>query len=165
MDDPMLYTDLNAICKNVLADLELLIREKGATIKIDKLPVIKAVPFQMTQLFTNLINNSLKFSKNHPIIRITSTIIDRAKMETRFRIRTNRDYAKLTFKDNGIGFEPQYNEQVFKLFQRLHGKHEYSGTGVGLSIVKRIVEHHGGLIKASGKPGSGTRVTVYLPVD
>jgi PAS domain S-box-containing protein len=164
IDEPIQSTNLNAVFKNVSADLELLIREKNATIKCDKLPIIMAVPFQMNQLFSNLINNSLKFSGKRPIIRITSKIIDSEKLKAKANLNLNLNYVKLTFKDNGIGFEPQYNEHIFKLFQRLHGKHEYSGTGVGLSIVKRIVEHHNGFIKAAGKPGVGTKVTIYLPV-
>ena len=164
IDEPFQPVNLNVVFKNVSADLEILIKEKNATLKSDKLPTLSAIPFQMNQLFSNLINNSLKFSRNRPIIRITSKIVELEKMKARVNINPDLNYVKLTFKDNGIGFEPQYNEYIFKLFQRLHGRHEYSGTGVGLSIVKRIVEHHNGYIKAEGKPGVGTKVTIYLPV-
>lgn len=158
-EDQFIETNLNSILTNVLNDFELLISEKNAVIEHNDLPVIKAIPLQMHQLFSNLVSNSLKYSSEKPLIRISSRIIqsENASGEP-------RECVELTFSDNGIGFDDQYNEQIFKLFQRLHGKTEYSGTGIGLSICKKITEQHNGTISASSIPGIGATFTVKLPV-
>ena len=140
---------------NVLADYELLIIEKDAIVNKEPLPVINAIQLQMHQLFSNLISNSLKYSKGQPVLSITGKT---------FADSDSRKMLELTFSDNGIGFEEQYSEQIFKLFQRLHGKSEFSGTGIGLSICKKIVEQHGGTIAASSAPGQGATFTITLPV-
>lgn len=147
-------TDLNKILNDVETDFELLIKEKNADIQSNKLPVIKANPLQMHQLFSNLIGNSLKFSKENPEIKITSQIVTGDKIKL----------ALLTFADNGIGFDSQFKEQIFQLFQRLHGKQEYAGTGIGLSIVKKIVEQHKGFVTADSVNGKGATFKVWLPV-
>jgi len=147
-------TDLNKILRNVETDLELLIKEKNANIQSNKLPVLKANPLQMHQLFSNLISNSLKFSKENPEIKITSQIVTGDKIKL----------VLLTFADNGIGFDSQFKEQIFQLFQRLHGKQEYAGTGIGLSIVKKIVEQHKGFVTADSVAGKGATFKVWLPV-
>ncbi len=143
-------TDLNIVLENIKVDFEVLIQEKRAKIESDMLPIIMAIPLQMNQLFANLISNALKFSREDPVIRIRSEIAG--------------DKVKLTFSDNGIGFEPQYGEKIFQLFQRLHGKHEYTGTGVGLSICKKIVEQHNGTITAVAEPGKGATFIIQLPL-
>jgi len=144
-------TDLNTILENVKSDFEVLIEEKGAIVTSTPLPTIKAIPLQMNQLFSNLISNALKFSKDRPVIKISGAITGTT--------------AELCFSDNGIGFEPQYREKVFDLFQRLHGRSEYTGTGVGLSICKKIVERHKGLITAEANPNQGATFTIQLPVE
>lgn len=157
-DDKFVTTDLNCILSNALIDYDLAIFEKKATIATTTLPVITAIPLQMYQLFTNLISNSLKYSNEALTIKISGTII------TEETDGIHREYAEIVFSDNGIGFEPQYSKQIFKLFQRLHGKTEYSGTGVGLSICKKIIEQHKGSIKAESQPGMGATFTIKLPV-
>ncbi len=164
--------DLNQILADVVADYEMIIKEKGAVIINDKLPKIHANVQQMNQLFSNLISNALKFTTEKPRIKIS------CKLQTLEEIRRNKNtfpssfekatpkqkFIQLRFADNGIGFEPQYKEQIFQLFQRLHSKSEYSGTGVGLSIVKKIVEQHHGHISAESKNNKGAVFTIWLPV-
>lgn len=154
-DDAYSLTDLNKILGDVENDFELLIKEKNAVIKSNKLPVLKANPLQMHQLFSNLISNSLKFSKEKPEIKITSQIVTGDNMKL----------ALLTFADNGIGFDSRFKEQIFQLFQRLHSKEAYAGTGIGLSIVKKIVEQHKGFITANSADGKGATFNVWLPVE
>lgn len=154
--------DLNVVLANCKSDFELVIKEKNALIDSDPLPVVVASAFQMGQLFGNLINNALKFSKEHPIINITCQRVTGREME-QFNTDRGKAYWCLSFTDNGIGFESKYKDQIFDLFQRLHPKNEFTGTGIGLSIVKRIVERHRGFIEASSSPGKGARFSVWLP--
>ena len=114
----------------------------------------------MQQLFQNLIGNALKFSKpdRKPVIRVDGAII--SAIESSARI----DLCRLTIADNGIGFDNEYKDQIFKIFQRLHGRGEYEGTGIGLATCRKIVERHGGDIDADGRPDEGTTFTVTLPV-
>ncbi len=158
--------DLNQIVENVKIDFELLISQKKAVIECDHLPTIKGIPLQMNQLFFNLISNSLKFSKNEPRIRITSKIITEVEVASEKNAALNPDlkYVRLTFKDNGIGFDQQYADQIFTIFQRLNDRQSYSGTGIGLALCKKIVENHGGTISARSEPGQGAEFTIYLPV-
>ncbi|HWA35078.1 MAG TPA: response regulator, partial [Cyclobacteriaceae bacterium] len=156
-------TDLNVVLNNVVSDFELVIAAKGARIESDLLPTISAVPPQMNQLFSNLIGNSLKFSKEKPLIRITSAVVDGKDVSN--NANPAQKFVSLQFVDNGIGFEQEYHEQIFKMFQRLHSKSEYSGTGVGLSIVSKVAERHGGFVKAESLNGSGSVFTVFLPAD
>ena len=155
--------DLNEILNEVLADLELLIQEKKAKIKSQKLPAITAIPMQIYQLFSNIIINSLKFSTKAPIIKITTERLDGQSAKKLFDTTGDQDYLKISIADNGIGIESKFSEQIFKLFQRLHLKNDYPGTGVGLSIVKRIVENHNGFIQLDSKPEKGTTISIYLP--
>ena len=157
-------TDLNHILENVKGDYELLIAEKQATILADKLPVIDAISLQMHQLFSNLISNALKYSRQSPEITITSQILPRNKIPALADTASDQQMVELKIRDNGIGFDPRYNEQIFKLFQRLHGKHEYGGTGVGLSIVKKVVDQHQGMITAESAENEGTTFTIWLPL-
>jgi PAS domain S-box-containing protein len=152
-EDHFTEVDLNSIVDYCKSEFELVIREKGAIIQSEDLPVIRASDFQMRQLFINLISNSFKFSNEKPFIKI-----DCEKVK-----RDNTEHWRLTFTDNGIGFDPKYKEQIFELFQRLHSKSEFSGTGIGLNIVKRIVERHNGFIEATSAPGKGASFTIYLP--
>lgn len=156
-------TDLNRILENVKTDFELIIAEKHAVIESDTLPVVNAMPLSMHQLFSNLISNSLKFCDKDPLIRITSAMVDADKVESDKPV-TQGKYYQLKFADNGIGFRKEYREQIFKLFQRLNSRSKYAGTGVGLSIVAKIVSRHGGYIAADSVVGGGATFTVWLPV-
>ncbi len=154
--------DLSRLIKRISEDLEITIKEKNATIKIDHLPVIEAVPGQLRQLFQNLISNSLKFSGNRPpLITITQHPISTYEVET-LNISIE-DFVCIQFRDNGIGFENQYSDKIFGVFQRLHGRN-YEGTGIGLAIAKKIVENHGGLITAAAELNKGAVFSIYLPV-
>jgi len=152
VENQFIDVDLNKILDNVLSDYELMITEKKAVVNRDKLPVIKGIPLQMHQLFSNLISNSLKYNDSQPVIDIVSKKSD-----------TNPSTTEIRLSDNGIGFDPQYRDQIFELFKRLHGKSEYSGTGIGLSICKKIVEQHHGTISASANEGKGASFTIQLP--
>ena len=158
-------TDLNMILDSVKADFDLLIREKEAVITSDKLPVIKAVPVLISQLFGNLVGNALKFSKGKPVIKVTAALISSDSISKKPDNIKDSTLLKLAFADNGIGFEQQYEELIFSMFQRLHGKHEFSGTGIGLALCRKIVEAHGGFMTAQGELSKGAIFYVYLPAD
>jgi signal transduction histidine kinase len=157
-------TDLNGVLQKVLGDLEISIEEKQATITAGKLPEIEAQGPQMKQLFINILSNALKFRKPsvHPVINITSKTVA-AEEVIRHGLRNQTRYHKIKFSDNGIGFEQEYADRIFQIFQRLHGKAEYPGSGIGLAICKKIVEYHNGLIYAKGQLGDGAVITVILP--
>ncbi|HEY8898224.1 MAG TPA: PAS domain S-box protein [Niastella sp.] len=157
-------TDLNKSLNQVLYDFELLIEQKQAVITHNNLPVIKGIPLQISQLFSNLISNSLKFAEINPEITITSRILPVDEVEKHPRLHAGRTYVELIFKDNGIGFEQQYAEQIFIIFQRLNNQRSYSGTGIGLALCKKIVEHHDGIINARSNQGKGATFTIILPV-
>lgn len=156
--------DLSVVLELVQRELAQTIEEKKATIKTGKLPVIMGITFQFHQLFINLIGNALKYSRSDvpPEITIRCEEVDAAAYEF-LSASGLRNYYRITVADNGIGFEPQYARQIFDLFQRLHGKLEYSGTGIGLTICKKIVENHHGYIMAEGEPGAGAVFTFFLP--
>jgi hypothetical protein len=156
--------DLNDLFENAKQELSESIEEKKVVINCEKLPVMKAIPFQIQQVFVNLINNSIKYSKEgvQPIIDISYKSVVSEK-EPMLPAQNKSKFHKITFKDNGIGFESEYNEKIFVLFSRLHNKNEYSGTGIGLSICKKIAENHKGYIFAEGHPGKGATFTLYLP--
>jgi PAS domain S-box-containing protein len=156
--------NLNEIVEEVKTDFELLIEEKAATIISNALPVIAGNRFQIGQLFSNLISNSLKFCEKEPIIKISSKIISKKEIPQAPKTLADKNYFQITFEDNGIGFENQYSELIFSLFQRLHGKQSiYTGTGIGLALCKKIIEIHNGFISASSVPGSGATFIIYLP--
>ncbi|HEY8893499.1 MAG TPA: PAS domain S-box protein [Niastella sp.] len=163
--EPFEKTDLNKILKDVLSDFELLIEQKQAVITHSDLPTIKSIPLQIHQLFGNLISNSLKFSEVHPQITITAQTLSTAEVQKYPRLIEDRTYIQLTFKDNGIGFEQQHADQIFIIFQRLNNQRSYSGTGIGLALCKKIVDHHDGIITAKSEPGHGATFTVILPVE
>ena len=157
-------TDLNKILKQVLCDFELLIEQKQAVITYDKLPVVKGIPLQLSQLFSNLISNSLKFAEINPVISVTSRVLPMAEVKKHSLLHAGNTYLELVFKDNGIGFEQQYAEQIFIIFHRLNNQRAYSGTGIGLALCKKIVEHHDGIITAHSKQGKGAAFTIILPI-
>ncbi len=158
-------TDLNKVLKDVLSDYELLIEQKQAVVTATDLPIIKGIPLQLHQLFANLISNSLKFSETKPVISITSTMLLPSEMVNYPQLQQDIEYVKLVFTDNGIGFEQQYAEQIFIIFQRLNNMRSFSGTGIGLALCKKIVDHHDGIITAKSAPESGASFTIILPIN
>ncbi|MBS1593002.1 MAG: PAS domain-containing protein [Bacteroidetes bacterium] len=158
-------TDMNALLQSVTAELQESIQSARATIESSDLGTPRIVAYQFRQLFTNLISNSLKFSRItiDPVISIRAEQIA-GDMSDSHRPDPQRQYYHLSISDNGIGFDPQYSERIFEVFQRLHSKSDYKGTGIGLAIVKKIVENHGGKIRATGSPGAGARFDIYLPL-
>jgi signal transduction histidine kinase/CHASE3 domain sensor protein len=157
-------TDLNVIFQKAKNELTEAISEKNGTIQTVRLPILNVIPFQIEQLFINLISNSLKYNRVgvKPVINIECEKI-RGKDYSPFKVNGEKKYFKFTFKDNGIGFEQKNAENIFTLFYRLHHKTEYSGTGIGLSICKKIVENHTGFITAEGRPDEGSTFTFFLP--
>jgi light-regulated signal transduction histidine kinase (bacteriophytochrome) len=157
--------DLSTVVQNILEDVELLIKEKHAVITTENLPVIHGIPFQINQLFYNLLNNALKFSKAAVPARIHIRCSVLAEEEQRqFPSLTKQPYYKIEVSDNGIGFSQQYAEKIFVVFQRLHLKQQYSGNGIGLSLCKKIVQNHKGVVYAHSIPDEGSTFTVILPV-
>lgn len=157
-------TDLNQVLTGVISDFEVLIHDKQAVVNKDQLPVIKAIPPQINQLFTNLLSNALKFSDKHPLITISSAIVQNPGVGFWPEHLAHGSYHQLAFSDNGIGFEPQFAAQIFSLFQRLHRKDEYNGTGIGLALCKKIMDNHEGFIYAKGNPGNGATICMYFPI-
>jgi PAS domain S-box-containing protein len=159
-------TELSKIMKEVILDLEGNIEEKKAILEYGPLPVMEVIPFQIHQLLFNLINNSLKFSREDkvPYITIRSRVISADRVPG-LQKQVSETYHHLTVSDNGIGFEQEHSGRIFEVFQRLHGREQYSGTGVGLAICKKIVENHHGIIRAEGKVNAGATFHIYLPTD
>ncbi|HEX2536033.1 MAG TPA: ATP-binding protein, partial [Chitinophagaceae bacterium] len=152
--------DLRELLDGVLSDMEVEIENKKAVIQVDGLPVIWAISSQIRQLFQNLLSNSLKFCRENstPVIHIFAELhpgnISGGESTAHYRIY---------FRDNGIGFDQKYADDIFMVFKRLHSYHEFEGTGVGLSICKKIVERHRGFIEAVSKPGEGSTFVISLP--
>jgi signal transduction histidine kinase len=146
--------NLTEIVHEVLSDLEVSIVQSGGEIHVEELPAIEADPTQMRQLFQNLIGNALKFHKKgeRPAIRVRGNLMG------------NRE-VHITIEDNGIGFEEKYIDRIFSPFERLHGRQEYQGTGMGLAICKKIVERHGGSVTARSTPGEGSIFIINLPLE
>lgn len=156
--------DLNDLLDEVKLELRDLIEEKNAFIESAHLPVVKVISFQFRQLMENLIINAIKYSKpnTQPHVKITSEIASASEINNSQAI-ADKTYYKISVTDRGIGFEQEYAQRIFELFQRLHGKDEYPGTGLGLAICKKIVQNHRGFITAKGEPGVGATFIVYLP--
>ena len=144
---------LNDVLQEVMMDMEIDIEKTSAQVVVGKLPEIWAIPSQMRQLFQNLVSNAIKFRKpgTVPVVQV-------------YQDGQLKDRAQIVIQDNGIGFDPKYAEEIFMVFKRLHSYHEFEGSGVGLSICKKIIERHNGHIRAEAKPGSGARFLVDLPI-
>ena len=155
--------DLDQIVRDVLSDLEIRIEESGARVDVEPLPAIAASPVQMHQLFLNLIGNSLKFLREDVDPCVTVSAKEAKQADANIPGAFDK-FIEFTVKDNGIGFEPKYADQIFGIFQRLHGRNSFEGTGIGLATCRRIVERHGGTIKAIGEPGVGATFEFRLPV-
>jgi light-regulated signal transduction histidine kinase (bacteriophytochrome) len=158
--------DLNTIVEDSKNELNLSIIEKQVTIEYENLPTINGLHIQLSQLFTNLIDNAIKYSRPEikPHIRITAERIQGNEIGHP-AANKQQEYHAIKIADNGIGFEKEYENKIFELFQRLHHKDEYSGTGIGLAIVKKIVTNHNGFIIAEGKPNIGSTFTIYIPTS
>lgn len=158
-------TDLNKALQAAKNDLEIVIAEKNATIDSHRLPVVVGIPYQLHQLFLNLLSNSIKFSKAEeaPYITIKAEIIKGPDIPGE-PANGNNKYHHISIIDNGIGFEHQDSDRIFEAFQRLHSKRTFSGTGIGLAIVKKIIENHNGIVSAEGNPGVGATFHLYLPL-
>lgn len=151
--EPFQVVDLGEIVNGVLVDLEIAVEESHAKVHVGELPRIDAAPLQMRQLFQNLIANAIKFRapETAPTIHIDA--------------RPDDDSLRIEVRDEGIGFEPEYAERIFGIFQRLHGRSEYPGTGIGLAICRRIAERHGGTLRAIGEPGVGATFVIEVPAS
>ncbi|KOS06827.1 hypothetical protein AM493_12925 [Flavobacterium akiainvivens] len=153
---------LNQVFEGIKEDFDLLILEKGVTIKTKGLGTVKGIPIQIHQLFNNLMGNAIKFCSQTPLIKVSAQPLSAFMAAQYPELRQEHNYTIITFKDNGQGFDPQYADQVFKMFKRLTNN---AGTGIGLALCKKIVEHHGGHISVVSQPGVGTTFTIILPVD
>jgi two-component system, LuxR family, sensor kinase FixL len=156
--------DLGEIAQQVIGDLETQIERVQGRVEVGKLPTIQAEPLQIRQLLQNLIANALKFHRpdEPPVVKIEARYV--LPRELRPRKSLAEEKCRITIEDNGIGFDQQYAERIFGIFQRLHPRDIYEGTGIGLAICRRIVEYHGGQISARGTPGGGATFEVVLPV-
>ena len=159
--------DLNEKVKKVLEDLELLIEEKNATINVGRLPVVSGYRRQLQQLFQNLISNAIKYSKQGlpPQITITSKIVSGQSLPHLASEVGDKPFHLIEIQDNGIGFNVADAERIFNMFQRLHGKSEYSGTGLGLSIARKVVDNHNGWLWAEASEGNGAIFFIALPAE
>jgi PAS domain S-box-containing protein len=155
---PFALVDLNQVMTQVVSDLEIRIETSGGRVEWDSLPTVEADQVQMQQLFMNLVNNALKFHKPgvHPSVQIKSETMNVAgDFSSKYRI---------SVIDDGIGFDEKYLSRIFTIFQRLHGRQEFAGTGIGLAICRKIAERHGGSITATSTPNAGATFVVTLPV-
>jgi PAS domain S-box-containing protein len=159
-------TDLGLIAREVSADLETRIEQAGGRVEIEELPTIDADPMQMRQLLQNLIGNSLKYFRagEPPVVRISSQKLEARGHESRDSSALTPQLYEILVVDNGIGFDEKYLDRIFTVFQRLHKKGEYEGTGIGLAICRKIVDRHNGTITARSSPGQGATFVVTLPV-
>jgi signal transduction histidine kinase len=151
---PFVKTDLNQTLRDVISNLEVQIEEQDGTVDVEDLPIIEGDPTQMQQLFQNLINNALKFHhpERPPVVQVVSS-------------QPSPEMVQISVSDQGIGFDPTQKERIFQPFQRLHGRSEFEGSGIGLSICKKIVERHDGEINVESLPDKGTTFTITLPVN
>lgn len=160
--------NLYTVIYEVMDDLEEVIKWKKAKIslKLQKRLYVEAIGFQMRQLFQNIISNALKFTQEgtQPEIKIFSRIVSSSYIESELTMVTSEKYIEIAIKDNGIGFDEKYLSKIFTIFQRIHGRSEYSGTGIGLALCKKITENHKGVLIAESRLGKGSTFSVYLPV-
>ncbi len=157
--------NLNQVMENITGDFELLIEQKGATVSYQSLPTIDAVPLQMQQLFSNLFSNALKFNRPGipPVVTISSRRLMEKEKHQHLGLLPGTGYWMISVQDNGIGFEQEYAERIFNIFQRLHGKTDYAGTGIGLALCKKIVQNHHGEITAVSVVDKGAVFNIILP--
>lgn len=161
---PFETTDLNIVVDGVLGDLEARIEQSGGTVNINKLPTIDADAVQMRQLFQNLIANALKFAKSDvpPVVEVNGEVFKGDAVSTGRSLP--EEWVRISVADNGIGFDEKYLDRIFTPFQRLHGRNDYEGTGIGLAVCRKIVERHGGSLTAESTQGEGSTFIVVLPL-
>jgi two-component system CheB/CheR fusion protein len=169
MDSKAAYgrTDLNEVLKTVIDDFDLLIAQKKAVVNHGSLPVIDAIPLQMNQLFYNLLGNALKFSKADvsPVISITARMLPPEEIKKFPALNSETSYSEIVFQDNGIGFNQEFSEKMFLIFQRLNSREHFEGTGIGLALCKKIVINHHGEIYAEAREGGSTQFHIILPLE
>ncbi|MEO8254140.1 MAG: ATP-binding protein, partial [Flavobacterium sp.] len=167
-DVKFVKTNLSKIIVEVKEDLEEELEQNNAIILNDKVCdeiIVDIIPFQFRQILYNLLSNSIKFSRKDIPLRIEiKCIIDKGNTFNNTLLSLEEDYCHLQISDNGIGFEQEYGEKIFEVFQRLHGKSDYVGTGIGLAIVKKIVENHKGFITVKGETNNGATFNIYIPM-
>lgn len=168
---PFQATDISQIAQGVISDLEVRIEETKGSVEIEPLPVIDADPLQMRQLFQNLIGNALKFHRagEPPRVRVSSNLLESDGDNAQLLGGVNypnagKKLCQIVVQDNGIGFDEKYLDKIFTVFQRLHGRGTYEGSGIGLSVCRKIVERHGGEITACSQPDRGSTFLITLPV-
>jgi PAS domain S-box-containing protein len=157
--------DLNEVMQYVANDLELVIKEKMASVAIEKLPSIKGIPHQLHQLFLNLLSNALKFSKpgEAPVIQVSSKVVDGNSIAGT-KLKKNIKYIEISITDNGIGFDVVHAKKIFQVFYRLQPRSESTGSGVGLAIVKKVMNNHGGEVAVQSNPSKGSTFRLYFPL-
>jgi signal transduction histidine kinase len=157
--------DLNSIIDDVKMELKEVIEERHATIEVAEICQAKIIVFQFRQLLFNLVSNALKFSRPDlpPHVVIKGNIVMGNTLNNE-KLIAEKEYCHISVRDNGIGFETQFSKRIFELFQKLHSNEAYSGTGIGLAIVKKIVENHNGIIEASSELMNGAKFDIYLPI-
>ncbi|MFD2571110.1 ATP-binding protein [Spirosoma soli] len=157
---------LEHLVREVLGDLETTIQDRKAIIDVGPLPTIHGNGLQLRQLFQNLLSNALKFAPSDrvPSVRISALLLNTAQIQTIYPAALG-NYVEISVKDNGIGFDQKHTDRIFNLFQRLHGRNEYTGTGIGLAVCKKVVDNHRGYLTARSQPGQGATFLVYLPVS
>jgi light-regulated signal transduction histidine kinase (bacteriophytochrome) len=158
-------TNLGDVVREVLTDLEVTLEETGAAVTVGDLPTLQADPVQMRQLFQNLLGNALKFRREgvQPVLAITADVLVPESPDIPEH-ESGRRYCQILVTDNGIGFEEKFTERVFDVFQRLHSREEYPGTGIGLAICRKIVDRHGGTLTARSTAGEGSTFILTLPL-
>jgi len=159
--------DLNSLLMEVLDDFEVIIAQKNATITHEKLPVIMGLPLQLEQLFHNLVSNAIKFAKDNipPVIHISAEEINGTEIGENFDLKKDKKYTRIIIKDNGIGIDENYLDQIFVLFQRLNERQKFPGSGIGLALCKKIALNHGGDIKVLSKKEEGSTFQILLPLS
>lgn len=171
---PFQLVNLSEVVRDVLTDLETAIQTKQAQVDVTELPVVPGDPLQLRQLVQNLLSNALKFVKpahnTISLIRIDCELVSGSQIHSLpgtsvSDADTERSFFAISVSDNGIGFDEKYLDRMFTIFQRLHNRNEYEGTGIGLTIVKRVIDNHQGYINAQSQPGAGATFTVYLPAQ
>ena len=163
--NPFERVDLNKIAQEVLSDLEVRIQQTGGQVVLGKFPALEADPLQMRQLFQNLLGNALKFHQESkpPFVRISGEVLNQPPPGSPPG-SPPEEFCQITIEDKGIGFDEKYLDRIFILFQRLHGRSTYDGTGIGLAICRKIADRHGGSISAKSSPGEGSTFIVTLPL-
>ncbi|WP_460639631.1 sensor histidine kinase [Larkinella harenae] len=161
------WVSLSTVVAQSLTDLELIVEETGAEVEIGRLPTVLGDPVQLGQLFSNLLSNALKFRRQSqvPVITINTRLVGVQELPPSLEVMGGTlTYHLIEVKDNGIGFNEKYTDRIFQVFQRLHSKQEFAGTGIGLAICQKVVANHGGAITAHSSPGDGATFLVFLPV-